>query len=298
MANSEIKSLIRKIQICRNSKQQFNTYTKSIFAITEREYFLLDATSKFQNPQTLRNEVQKLIRPNFLKENLVIRANIIESVQRKIDTFNFLRKKFPGLNLHAVKVSALYLKDDDVIDRIQLEGVSSIAKDLNALIWPPKIRKEKFLNAEDFAKIIELQSELSKVSQLDQSSANEIIKKFFSVNPDKLNEASTNYIKSRKKNLIERYSNSSVTIEEIFSRAKKFSRAEAVQIYLERSEIMKNLSVKNVENAMSQISITNPHEQSERAKKLLILYYKCYWTDFIRSRSRPLTIKSWSGISI
>lgn len=298
MANSEIKSLIRKIQICRNSKQQFNTYTKSIFAITEREYFLLDATSKFQNPQTLRNEVQKLIRPNFLKENLVIRANIIESVQRKIDTFNFLRKKFPGLNLHAVKVSALYLKDDNVIDRIQLEGVSSTAKDLNALIWPPKIRKEKFLNAEDFAKIIELQNELSKVSKLDQSSANEIIKKFLSVNPDKLNEASTNYIKSRKKNLIERYSNSSVTIEEIFSRAKKFSRAEAVQIYLERSEILKNLSVKNVENAMSQISITNPHEQSERAKKLLILYYKCYWTDFIRSRSRPLTIKSWKGISI
>ncbi len=298
MANSEIKSLIRRIQLCRNSKQQFNTYTKSIFAITEREYFLLDATSKFQNPQTLRNEVQKLIRPNFLKENLVMRANIIESVQRKIDTFNFLRKKFPGLNLHAVKVSALYLKDDDVIDRIQLEGVSSTAKDLNSLIWPPKIRKEKFLNAEDFAKIIELQNELSKISQLDQSSANEIIKKFFSVNPDKLNEASANYIKSRKKNLIERYSNSSVTIEEIFSRAKKFSRAASAQIYLERSETLKNLSVKNVENAMSQISITNPLEQSERAKKLLILYYKCYWTDFIRSRSRPLTIKSWKGISI
>lgn len=300
MKNKELELLGSEIEKAKNPKQQFNIYLRSNFAITENEYFLLEATRKFQELKDIKNEFQKLKHHLLVKENLDLRKKVIESIQNKLKTFNALRMKLPALNAHAAKVSVLYLKDDQVIDRLWQEGVASVSKDLNSLIWPPKLRKEKSnsVSFPDFVKILKLKEELSKISKLDEESVGKIISDFYFLEAVDQKEWKKNYIKERKKRFLAKFQASSNSINVIFSKSKKVSTVEAAQIYLENNPKLSALSARNIENAISEMSKSFKISLSTDTQKLHSLYYEHYWSDFVKNRSRPSSTKSWLGVSI
>ena len=76
MKKKEIELLASEIEKARSPKKQFAIYMKSKFAITENEYFLLEATSRFRDLGNAVSSFQALKLQKLGRVNLEIRANV------------------------------------------------------------------------------------------------------------------------------------------------------------------------------------------------------------------------------